>query len=133
ISHAHSKSIIHRDIGPSNVLIFEDEKGCWAKLSDFGLGKDSEAINYTRTSMGGFGQALYMSPEQRDHLKDADERSDIYSLGKLLYFLMNGRDPVDIRGGDFNTVIRGAIQENPRDRYQSIEELNKEFQSIKNF
>lgn len=133
IVHAHSSSILHRDIAPNNVLIFEEEDGLCCKLSDFGLGKDTEAIAFTRTSVGGYGQILYVSPEQRDHLKEADERSDIYSLGKLLYFIMTGKDPQDIRTGDFYPVIRRATQERPEERYQTISDLEKEFTSMKAF
>jgi eukaryotic-like serine/threonine-protein kinase len=133
VSHAHSLGILHRDLGPHNVLMFEDEGQVWTRISDFGLGKDIKAINYTRTSVGGFGQFLYMSPEQRDHLKDADEKSDIHALGNLLYFVMTGRDPKNIRDGDFYTVIRKAIEERPEDRYQTIEEMTEEFNSVKSF
>lgn len=133
VSHAHSLGILHRDIGPNNVLIFEGEGQVWTRISDFGLGKDTNAINFTRSSVGGFGQYLYMSPEQRDRLKDADAKSDIYAMGNLLYFVMTGRDPNNIRSGDFYTVIQKAIAERPEDRYQSIEEMTKEFENVKNF
>jgi eukaryotic-like serine/threonine-protein kinase len=133
LQHAHGMGILHRDISPSNALVFQDEDEVWTELSDFGLGKDQAAIAFTATSVGGFGQSLYVSPEQREQLKSADNRSDIYSLGKLLYFIINGKDPIDIRGGNFYTVIRRSIEERPQDRYQDIADFAREFTDIKNF
>jgi len=133
ITHAHSQSILHRDISANNVLVFEEEDGLRAKLSDFGLGKDTEAMNYIRSSANGFGQVLYVSPEQKDHLKHADFRSDIYALGKLLYFVMTGKDPIDFKTCPFITLIRKATSGEPIERFQTIEEFNSEFESMKQF
>jgi eukaryotic-like serine/threonine-protein kinase len=133
ITYAHSLSLLHRDINPNNVLVFETDEGVTVKLSDFGLGKDSEAMRYTRTSASGYGQILYVAPEQKEHLKNADIRSDIYSLGKLLYFVVTGKDPQDILPCDFFSVIRKATQAKPNDRHQTIEEFATDFEAMRSF
>lgn len=133
ITYAHSLNLLHRDITPNNILLFESDEGITAKLSDFGLGKDTEAIRYTRTSASGYGQILYVAPEQLEHLKNADIRSDIYSLGKVLYFVMTGKDPGEIKTCDFVSLIRKATQERPTDRHQTIDEFAAEFEAMRKF
>jgi serine/threonine protein kinase len=69
IRYAHSKNILHRDISPNNVLVFLTDGKLVIKVCDFGLGKDTESLSfYTGSSASGYGQILYVSPEQRDQL-----------------------------------------------------------------
>ncbi|MFG0304960.1 MAG: protein kinase [Phycisphaerales bacterium JB040] len=100
IQHAHSKGVIHRDIKPSNVLVVGTGTEPHAKVIDFGVAK---AINQPLTEKTVFteqgrllGTPAYMSPEQASG-RDVDTRSDIYSLGVLLYELLAGRPPFDPR------------------------------------
>lgn len=121
IQHAHQKGIIHRDIKPSNVLVAEYDGRPLAKVIDFGVAK---AINQPLTDMTvrtGFGQILgtfeYMSPEQtRANQLDVDTRSDIYSLGILLYELLAGVPPFDkdrFRSGDWENILKIIREEDP--------------------
>jgi len=100
IQHAHQKGILHRDIKPSNILVVEHGEKAMPKVIDFGIAKAIEgrlAAGRTATSIGQFiGTPAYMSPEQAEAGgMDVDTRSDIYSLGALLYELLTGRPPFD--------------------------------------
>ncbi|MBN2162888.1 MAG: serine/threonine protein kinase [Pontiellaceae bacterium] len=101
IQHAHLKSIIHRDIKPSNVLVSEIDGTPCPVVIDFGIakviGEDLLTDNTLQTQMDTFiGTPSYMSPEQANHSQtDIDMRSDIYSLGVLLYELLVGSPPFD--------------------------------------
>ncbi len=100
ISHAHQKGVIHRDIKPSNVLVTLDGEQPVVKVIDFGIAKATEGRLTDKTLFTRFeqfvGTPAYMSPEQaRWSGLDVDTRSDIYSLGALLYELIAGRPPFD--------------------------------------
>lgn len=97
LAAAHSKGIIHRDLKPSNVMIVSDPhmlNSERTKVLDFGLAKVADAANVANTSSSVImGTPLYMSPEQCDGANRVDERSDVYSLGCMLYEMLSGRPP----------------------------------------
>jgi WD40 repeat protein len=102
VQHAHQKGVIHRDLKPSNILVTEQDGRPVPKIIDFGVAKAIEEPLTDKTLFTRFHQFLgtpaYMSPEQAGlGGLDVDTRSDIYSLGVLLYELLTGRTPFDAR------------------------------------
>jgi serine/threonine-protein kinase len=89
LQHAHDKGIIHRDLKPSNLMITPDGV---LKLADFGIAKDTDVTALTGANST-IGTAAYMSPEQCRGSKDLSAKSDLYSLGVVMYELITGKKP----------------------------------------
>ena len=121
IQHAHQKGIIHRDVKPSNILVAPYDGRPVPKVIDFGVAKATGQRLTERTLFTGFGAVVgtleYMSPEQAElNNQDIDTRSDIYSLGVLLYELLTGTTPLSrqrLRQAAFVEILRLIREEEP--------------------
>jgi Tol biopolymer transport system component/tRNA A-37 threonylcarbamoyl transferase component Bud32 len=143
LARAHAAGIVHRDIKPDNIMIGEG----FAKIVDFGVAKlvepSGNAATDVQTAEGTFlGTAAYMSPEQVDHHREVDFRSDIFSFGTVLYEALIGRHPfggakqVDTLHNiarstpslegiapDLQRILRRCLAKEPEERYHSMKDV----------
>ncbi len=112
VQHAHQKGVIHRDLKPSNVLVSTQDGRPFARIIDFGIAKATSARIVERTLFTEHRQLIgtpeYMSPEQAEGSLDIDTRTDVYSIGVLLYELLTGSTPFD--GQRLRSAAFGEIQ-----------------------
>lgn len=138
VHHAHQKGIIHRDLKPSNVLttLYDDKPV--VKVIDFGIAKAigqnlTDKTIYTRF-MSLMGTPLYMSPEQAElNGLDVDTRSDIYSLGVLLYELLTGTTPFDrsrMDSAGYNEIRKMILEEEPPKPSNRLSTLGQRLSTI---
>ncbi len=133
VQHAHQKGIIHRDLKPSNILVTTNDGEAVPKVIDFGVAKATQGRLVEQTVYTEFqqmiGTPLYMSPEQAEMTSlDIDTRSDVYSLGVLLYELLTGHTPIErdtlARMGmdEIRRVIREVDPPRPSTRVKTLAE-----------
>ena len=138
VHHAHQKGIIHRDIKPSNILVTNQDDQTIPKIIDFGIAKaltgslTEETLSTEQGQL--FGTPEYMSPEQSDlAAEDIDTRSDIYSLGVLLYVLLAGVLPFDsdtLREGGVEHIRRIIRETDPKTPSTRLRNLGQEAKKI---
>jgi serine/threonine-protein kinase len=149
LEHAHKNNIVHRDIKPHNVLLTAEGV---VKVTDFGIAKSSDSVTITNSSKV-LGSAHYFSPEQAKG-NVVDNRTDIYSLGIVIYELMTGRVPFDAESpvsvalkhiqepvvppnqlnenipDALNKLIMKAIEKEPFRRYQNVTDMVADLKAI---
>jgi len=127
LSFLHQRGIIHRDISSSNIML-SDADGT-VKLIDFGISRFKEEAGLTVLADTPIiiGRLRYMSPEQRKEAWLADERSDIYSTGKVLDELLSTNQPT-LKG--FEAVVKKALAEDVTKRFQTVEEFKQELLKV---
>jgi serine/threonine protein kinase len=139
VQHAHHKGIIHRDIKSSNVLVSEQDGRPSPKVIDFGLAKATEQSLTERTLITEMNQFVgtpeYMSPEQADAgPSDVDTRTDVYSLGVLLYVLLTGELPfgsAELRGAtldELRRIVRETDPPRPSTRIKTLDGAARELE-----
>jgi serine/threonine protein kinase len=123
VGYAHQHSVIHRDIKPQNILLTEDGV---PKLVDFGLARVGSDSSMSVSGVG-MGTLAYVAPEQRADAKSADHKSDIFSLGKVLYCMLTGETPEVVYAEAIPERVRPqllkAIKSSPAARYFSVDEF----------
>jgi serine/threonine protein kinase/WD40 repeat protein len=121
VQHAHQKGVIHRDLKPSNILVALYDGQPVPKIIDFGVAKATSQTLTEKTMFTQLGQVVgtleYMSPEQAERNQlDIDTRSDVYSLGVVLYELLTGETPFDkdrLRSAAWDEILRIIREEEP--------------------
>ncbi len=113
LHHAHGLGVIHRDVKPGNILVERDPDGGWKPyVVDFGIAREAAAAGATRTGEV-MGTPAYMAPEQaRGEIRRIDRRTDVYSLGAVLYELLAGRPPFDDES-EIGVLLK-VVDETPR-------------------
>ena len=149
LQYAHTRSLVHRDIQPANILVVRDDRKYVAKLADFGLAKNYADAGFSQVTRTGdvVGTLAYMSPEQFMDSRHARPACDIYSLGATLYWLLAGRDPFPFDNGkcrfltiledepiplrksfpqvpeSLAKIVHRALAKDPSDRFASAAEM----------
>jgi len=116
VQHAHQKGVLHRDLKPANILLSEFQGKPVPKIIDFGIAKALDQPLVDATLLTGervIGTPAYLSPEAVDGGPDVDTRSDVYSLGVLLYELLVGVRPFETKGEKFIQILRKISEEDP--------------------
>ncbi|MEM7280875.1 MAG: serine/threonine-protein kinase [Pseudomonadota bacterium] len=139
VQHAHLKGLIHRDLKPSNILVGVVDGEPQPKIIDFGIAKAtkttlSEATLYTRVGQI-IGTPAYMSPEQAGITGlDIDTRADIYSLGVVLYELLVGSLPLDVRTNDqaMQVALKEKDPPKPSTRFSELGDSQTEIAKVRN-
>jgi len=128
LAEAHGKSIVHRDLKPANIMLVNSG----VKVLDFGLAKAEQDETLTEP-LAVMGTPGYMAPEQREG-KPADARTDIYSLGCVLYEMSTGARPGSgprTPSRRLEKIVNRCLEQNPDRRWQSAVELGHEFNALK--
>lgn len=150
LGYAHKNGVVHRDLKPQNVLLHTAGSSIQPKITDFGIAKTMGELGLTRTGEV-MGTLEYASPEQLRDSKSVDQRSDIYSLGVLLYRMSTGQLPFvgsparlikDVLHNpprspenapvQLRTLILKCLSKNPDERFLTCEELSEEFHRATN-
>ena len=152
LAFAHSREIIHRDVKPSNIMLLENEEGMVAKITDFGIARMPASTVKTMTGMV-MGSPRYMSPEQVVG-RNLSARSDIFSLGVVLYEALTGTAPFEADsissimyqtvhaieqppsqinphlGAELDAIVAKALAKSPDDRFETMKAFSRKLREV---
>lgn len=125
VGHAHGEHILHRDLKPANVLVYVDQGGPVARVSDFGLGRrfTRDRMNFQTATAYAAGTDYYTAPEQWQDFREVSESADVFSLGRILDSLLRERPVIALENPQLSDCVRVATRTDPIERYQSVEQL----------
>jgi len=155
MSHSHANKILHRDLKPTNIILLAEHDPPLIKIVDFGLARLKDRDDRLTPTRRGVGSPLYMAPEQADALR-VDERSDIYSMGCVMYEVLGGKPPftgqspletlllhktkepqslveaigIPEMGPPLDGMVRKCLAKDPADRYQSFVDLQADLEDL---
>ncbi len=156
MAFVHGAGIVHRDLKPGNIMLLDQPESNFVKIVDFGLARlfEPRAVLHTLTQTGMLvGTVFYMSPEQCTG-KRADHRSDVYSLGCIIYEMLTGVPPYDADNpvglmhlhataptprlpsgkagvpAGLDNILSKAMEKNPQSRYQSMEDFQRDLELL---
>jgi serine/threonine protein kinase len=154
VGYAHEKGIVHRDLKPGNIIFHHEGKRITAKVADFGIAKMLDEVDSQTKTGTMMGTLQYMSPEQIRDSKYVDQRSDIYSLGVILFRMATARLPFREKNAlalmrqhemvkpprpsdlvppipaELDAIILRCLEKRPEDRFQTGEELYHALQEL---
>ena len=126
VHYAHTQGVIHRDLKPDNVMVTEDGQPV---LTDFGLAKNLKSKHQLTADGARMGTPLYFSPEQcSGDAKNVDSRTDVYSLGVMLYEILAGQRPFDAKS--IFEIFKQVLKEEPKPPRQLDASISPEFERI---
>lgn len=156
LDYAHSRSMVHRDVKPGNILISRTNGKLTAKLADFGLAKQYANAGMSQVTRAGdvIGSLPYMSPEQFINSREARPACDLYSAGATLYWMLTGHDPIELENhpckflailedapvpiqqhcpeipAALAHLVHRALEKTPEKRFQSAAEMRQQLRAF---
>lgn len=128
VVYLHSEGVLHRDLKPQNILYNSDSD---IVINDLGLGRQVNSDSDRLTRVGdGFGTFKYTAPEQLSDASNADERADIYSIGKILEDIVTNQLTYAMPTPEFEYIINKCTQTNPNRRFNNVIELKSSIDSV---
>lgn len=131
MAFAHTQDVLHRDLKPKNILMYSGSP----RVADFGLGRNLALATVTHSAYEGLiGSDGYMAPEQKRNFHEAGKPADVYSLGKILYFMLTKLHPAAVQmdriPSSLQFLIFKCIQDDPADRFEDGVELLNQVRNI---
>ncbi|OHB77690.1 MAG: hypothetical protein A2Z34_09775 [Planctomycetes bacterium RBG_16_59_8] len=128
VGHAHAQGIVHRDVKPENIFLASSGEKIVPKVGDFGLAKEIGESRRITLSGTAVGTPYYMSPEQAEGRRQVDARSDVFSLGSVLYEMTTGKTPFE--GEGVVEIMRSVVEKDPLPPRKLNPAIDEDMQTI---
>jgi eukaryotic-like serine/threonine-protein kinase len=130
VRYAHDNHVLHRDLKPNNVLVFETPTGTRATIADFGLSRQftRERMPFQTKRGEAYGSPWYAAPEQYDHFRDVTVTADVFSVGRIIQYCLNMRPDVAAAFPALAHCVTIATREESDERFESIAQLADAFE-----